>query len=266
VEREGIELTTGFNATVNVDLRVGEVNETITVTGESPVVDTRNVIQQRVMTRDVIDAIPTAKNFANLAALIPGTTLFGYGRAQDVGGSNGHSNQGVMIHGSKFGMQEPMIDGMRVGFGGGSFMTLSYADSNTEEINLGITNISAEAETGGVRVNIIPRSGGNELTGTVFGSYTNEALQSDNLDDALRARGLTAVDRIDYLSDVSGALGGPIVRDRLWFFGGYRNWDTKRFGTIRFDSDPTDWRYTPDLTRDPAKLDKENWNASTRFT
>jgi hypothetical protein len=113
-----------------------------------------------------------------------------------------------MINGSKFGMQEPMIDGMRVGFGGGSFMTLAYPDTNTEEINLGITNVSAEAETGGVRVNIIPRSGGNQLTGALFGSFTNEALQSDNLDDELRARGLTAVDSIDYLSDVSAALGG----------------------------------------------------------
>ena len=69
VVREGIQLTTGFAANVNADLRVGAVQETITVSGASPVVDTRNVLQQQVMTRDVIEAVPTDKNWAHLACV-----------------------------------------------------------------------------------------------------------------------------------------------------------------------------------------------------
>ena len=222
VQREGIELTTGFAATVNAQLKVGSLEETITVSGQSPIVDTQNVQQQVVMTRDVIDTIPTARNFANLGTLIPGTTLFGYGRALDVGGSFGHSNQMLMVHGSRSGDQRPLIDGMYVGFIGSGFMTFALPDTNTEEINIETVAHSAETETGGVRVNMVPKAGGNRFASSTYYSYTNHNLQSDNLDEDLQQRGLTAVTKVDYLSDFSGAVGGPIAKDRLWFFTGPR--------------------------------------------
>src|SRR5687767_3919907 len=103
VKREGIELTTGFTATINADLPVGNIAETITVSGQSPLVDTQNVRQQSVMTRDVIDAIPTGKTYGNLGALIPGVTLASAGgqQTQDVGGATGVSFTQLAIHGGR---------------------------------------------------------------------------------------------------------------------------------------------------------------------
>src|SRR5258708_25084618 len=115
VRREGIELTTGFTATLNVELAVGDLAETIVVSGASPVVDVQNVGQQRVMTRDVIDTIPTGKVFANLAALVPGTQVGGLGREQDVGGSAGNQNQTIAIHGGRNFDQMKLLDGITVG-------------------------------------------------------------------------------------------------------------------------------------------------------
>ena len=248
LQREGIELTTGFAATVNAQLRVGSLEETITVSGQSPVVDTQNVQQQVVMTRDVIDAIPTARNFANLGTLIPGTTLYGYGRALDVGGSFGHANQMLMVHGSRSGDQKPLIDGMYTGFIGSGFMTFAIPDTNTEEINIETVAHSAETETGGVRVNMVPKSGANRFGASTYYSYTNDKLQSNNLDDNLRSRGLTAVTRTDYLSDLSASFGGPIARDRLWFYTGVRDWRTHGSGVARFDANPNDFVYTADTS------------------
>jgi len=266
VKREGVELTTGFTATVNGELRVGAVEETVTVSGQSPVVDVQNVQQQHVMTRDVIDAIPTARNFANLGTLIPGTTLYGYGRALDVGGSFGHANQMLMIHGSRSTDQQPLVDGMFVGFIGFGFMTFALPDANTEEINIETVAHSAETETGGVRVNMVPRSGGNLFTGSGYYSYTNHHLQSDNLDDGLRSSGLTAVTSTNYLSDFSASAGGPIARDKLWVYAGGRDWRTHGFGIARFDADNRDFVYTPDTGRRPAPLDKDSWNGTARLT
>jgi hypothetical protein len=266
VQREGIERTTGFAATVNVQLKVGSLEETITVSGQSPIVDTQNVQQQVVMTRDVIDTIPTARNFANLGTLIPGTTLFGYGRALDVGGSFGHANQMLMVHGSRSGDQRPLIDGMYVGFIGSGFMTFALPDTNTEEINIETVAHAAETETGGVRVNMVPKAGGNRFSGSAYYSYTNHNLQSDNLDEDLRQRGLTAVTKVDYLSDLKVSVGGPIAKDRLWFFTGGRDWRTHGSGVARFDTNPADWVYVADTNRVPAPLNKDSWNTTTRLT
>src|SRR6185295_49975 len=103
VKREGIELTSGFTATVNGDLKVGSLQETVVVTGQSPVVDVQNVREQRVLTRDVLDAIPTAKALVNLAALVPGVVVAvtTSGAAQDVGGTAGDNFQGMSVHGAR---------------------------------------------------------------------------------------------------------------------------------------------------------------------
>src|SRR5262245_21548701 len=107
VKREGIEISAGFTATINADLRVGGLEETITVSGQSPVVDTQNVVQQKVITRQMLDAVPTSRS--NYAALTPGAS-----RSTDVGGSNGtDSGATFTIHGSRGADVRRLIVGMR---------------------------------------------------------------------------------------------------------------------------------------------------------
>jgi hypothetical protein len=253
VRREGIELTTGFAATVNAELRVGDIAEAITVSGASPVVDVQNVVQQRVLTRDVIDAVPTAKNFATLGVLIPGvsvsfTTMAG---ANDVGGSMSSSFQMLMVHGSRNTDQRMLVDGlaMNLAESSGGVTPVVFPDESVEEINTGIGSHSAETGTGGVVINIVPKSGSNNFAGTVYGSYTNSRLQSNNLTDELVQRGLPSADSTNYIADVNPAIGGPIVRDQLWFHAGFRSWRTIRNTNTYYDANPADWVYVPDLSR-----------------
>jgi hypothetical protein len=268
VKREGIELTTGFTATVNVELRVGDIAETVTVSGASPVVDLQNVVQQRVMTRDVIDSIPTGKVYANLAALIPGTQVGGLGREQDVGGSAGNQNQTIAIHGGRNFDMVHLLDGMIIGEmeANSSVSSMVYPDGNVEEINLEIGAHSAATETGGVRVNIIPKEGGNQFRGVVTGSFTNEHLQSNNLGSDQKARGLTSPGNVKYIADFNPSLGGPLLRDRLWFYSGYRNWRYVRYSDVYPDTNSADWVYRPDRSRAPVPSEGLTWNTSGRLT
>src|SRR5215467_13416045 len=140
VKREGIELTTGFTAPVNADLKVGELTETVTVTGESPVVDTQRVTQQKVMTRDVIDAVPTGKNFQNIGVLVPGVVLGAGGTGAtpyDVGGSSGEQQVQMAIHGGATADMQIQIDGMRFNnlCGSGSYAGISGNDALIEQIS-----------------------------------------------------------------------------------------------------------------------------------
>ena len=268
LRREGIQLTTGFTATVNVDLRVGNVAETITVSGSSPVVDVQNVVAQRVMTRDVLDSIPTGKLFVNVAVLVPGMTVSGAGRAQDVGGSGGAQNQSLAINGGRSYQQMIQVDGMNIASltsGGGTTWTI-FPDGNVEEINVQSGAHSAEAETGGVRVNIVPKSGGNRYSGSAFGSYTGHALQADNLSASLQARGLATADKIDYISDINPTFGGPFIKDKLWFYGGYRSLRTFVYSAFYNDANATDWVYTPNRSSPPAEYGQPTWNGGGRLT
>src|SRR5438477_1477359 len=98
--REGLELTTAFTATVNAELKVGSLEETITVSGETPVVDVQNIMQQKVFARDVVDALPVGSNVNLYNTLLPGAVLATANR-QDVGGNQGEQDQGFGIHGSR---------------------------------------------------------------------------------------------------------------------------------------------------------------------
>jgi len=245
VVREGIQLTSGFAANVNADMRVGAIEETITVSGASPVVDTRNVVQQQVMTRDVIDALPSDKNWAHLASYVPGM------QGLDTAVTAGSQRQHLQIHGGRSSDEYILINGMSIGFAGTSGPSpLVYPDGSTEEISIATGGHAAEMETGGIRVSIVPKSGGNQFRGILFGSYTGGELQADVLNDDLMTRGMRAADRMKYASDVNPSLGGPIVRDRLWFHGAYRSWRVVRRSTVFYDTDPADWVYTPDVNRE----------------
>jgi hypothetical protein len=258
--RDGLELTTGFTATINAELRVGELQETVTVTGEAPVVDTSNVRTQDVFSREKIDALPVSKTSNGYAALLLGANL--PARNQDVGGSEGDTTSTWTIHGSRGDDMLPTMDGMRInramGAGGGLRV---YAINNAavQELTFQTSGISAESETGGIQVNIVPREGGNVFSGYGATSYSNSAMQSNNVSDELLARGLSAAvaDQLEIqrIYDGNLALGGPVKRDRLWFYTAHRWWGTtkplpvpgfyfnRNQGTANFQT------YDPDLDR-----------------
>jgi hypothetical protein len=251
VKREGIELTANFTATVNGELRVGSIEETITVTGQAPTVDVQNVIQQSVLTRDVLDAIPSSRSFNGLGALTPGVNA-----NIDVGGSRGEHAGALHIHGSRANEQQYEMDGMPihngVQRGGGNYAY--YANNGMiQEMVFEVGNMSAESELSAVRVNIIPKEGGNTFKGTIFANGTYSGLQSENLTDSLRAKGLTAVNSVQKIWDINPVLGGPILRDRLWFLGAWRHWGSyDHLANIYYNLTPDKPVYTPDISRGPA--------------
>src|SRR5713226_5732744 len=220
-KRDGIELTTGFTATVNADLRVGTVEETVTVSGASPVVDVQNVQQQITLSRAVLDALPTSRRPAQLVTLIVGA---------NAGGTNFHDVGGVGSDRGFFGVHGQRADDMTYNFAGMDNRVFSgggfqYNAHTFEEVVVETAAGSAEATTGGVQINIVPKDGGNIFSGSVSTELTGPKLTSDNLNDDLRARGLTSAPSVRRYYDVGGGLGGPITRDKLWFFTAGRRED-----------------------------------------
>jgi hypothetical protein len=168
VKREGIELTSSFTATVNGELRVGGLQETITVTGQSPVVDTQNIVQQKVISRELLESVPNSRS--NFAALTPGAS-----RSTDVGGSNGtDSGSTFTIHGGRGGDTRRLIDGMRwnsmeaANAGTGFY----YDPTGAAEIAIQLGGNSAEYELGGVQVNLVPKAASNKPNGYFYAGYT----------------------------------------------------------------------------------------------
>jgi hypothetical protein len=271
VRHEGIELTTGFTANVNADMQVGALEETIIVSGATPIVDTQNVRSQNVFSRDLLDALPTGKAVAGLGAMTLGTNpthsanLSGY----DVGGNKGENTKALVIHGLSINNTRTRFDGSPVnnliGAGGGNthyFINTAYV----QEMVLDTGAISAESETGGANLNIVPKDGGNRWSVYFLGNYTGENLQGDNFSDELRARGVTEVPPIHWIGDVGGGLGGPIKRDKLWFYTAHRFWGfNDGLPGNYFNRTQDTLFYEPDLSR-PAKANETQQDHTVRMT
>ncbi|OFW24733.1 MAG: hypothetical protein A3H97_20140 [Acidobacteria bacterium RIFCSPLOWO2_02_FULL_65_29] len=243
VVREGIELRAGFTATVNIQLSVGAVEETITVAGASPVVDTQSVTTQTVMTRDVLDAVPTGRNIQAVGILIPGTGLQVGGGGSfnvDVGGSAGMQQSPLAFHGNTNSVQQ--VDGIRFNNleGAGQYSGMYWNDGMIQEIQYTTSGDSAETQAGGIRINMIPKEGGNAFRGSLFSNFTYDKWHSGNLDQNLKDRGLQSVGKIQKIWDFNPSIGGPLMRDKLWFHFTYRNWGVDRTVPGSFSEiDPT---------------------------
>jgi hypothetical protein len=275
IRREGIELTTGFTANVSPEMKVGSLEETITVTGASPLVDTQNIRQQQVVSSELLTALPTStKGLVNLTSLIPG--MLTSGARVDVGGSGSiyyatDSNSGDGYHGK--GVGKVLFDGMRISnleIGGHTSFVVSA--TAVQEVTVQTGGLSAESNASGTTTNLIPKDGSNKFTVTVGGVLSASGWQSDNLSDEIRARGLTTVNDVKNIHDINGTLGGPIAKDRLWFFTSQRQWGNRSgIGGLFYNKTQGTPFYTPDLTRPfevyetyRSHAGRLNWQASRR--
>lgn len=269
VRREELEMAGSFTATVNAEMALGTVAETITVTGTSPLVDVQNVIQQHVMTSDTVAALPTARTWQTIGAVIPGITMTsGVGVSnQDVGGSMGDQSQGLAIHGGKAADAQNMIDGYYLNGVLATTQHAIYIDvGSTEEVRYDTGAHSADVTTGGFHVNFIMKDGGNQFRGNIFGTYADDRFQNNNITPELTKRGLTVNSSLDKVWDFNAGYGGPIKKDKLWFFGSTRAWGTNNLvAGIWYDTDPFDNVYTPDLNR-PGIEDTKIFSGSVRLT
>ena len=234
VKREGIDLTADFTAAVNAELKVGALEETVTVSGASSTVDIQSVVSQNVLTREIQDALPTPRNFESGAVTTPGVTI----SRPDVGGSEGYQITNNTVHGSNARDMTLQIDGLPATTvnGDGSNTAVYHNDLAYDEVSYQTSGISAEYPAGGIRISLTPRDGGNTFKGQAFAAYTPGGLQSDNFTPELKALGLTAVPNVRRIFDYNGAFGGPIKRDKVWFFATARYWGVDQGVTGEFDN------------------------------
>jgi hypothetical protein len=242
VRREGIVLTAAFTANVNADMQVGAVEETITVSGASPLVDVQTVTQRRALTSELIDELPTGRSFQNLAVLVPGVQV--PLSQQDVGGADGARWQTMSVHGSRDDQMPLTLNGMPFNnmnnTGGGYNHTLSINTGTVQEMTVTTSGQTAETRTSGVLSNTIPKEGSNQFRYYLYGNFANGAMQSDNLSQEIVRQGLEAVNTVKRIYDFNPTFGGPLVKDRVWFYGGYRNLITEQYQAGAFvNRDPT---------------------------
>jgi carboxypeptidase family protein len=251
VKREGLELAGSFTATVNVEMKVGSVAETVTVTGESPIVDVQGTTQQRVLDKEIVDAIPAGRSHQQLAVLIPGVT----GTTPDVGGANTLGLVALAIHGSRATDMRVTANGVNLRNIGspGQLISLQPDMAATQEVTVDFGAGSAEQTSAGLQINYVPREGGNRVSGTFFGTYVGPSFQGNNYSDDLKAAGLGQPNSLKRLYDFDGAVGGPVMTDKLWFFAGARRQTNESYLAGMYYNlnagDPTKWTYAPDLSR-----------------
>ena len=225
-ERSEIRVDAAFVATVNVRLEVGSLNESVTVTGESPTVDTKSNLQQTIMGQEILEGVPSGRDPWSVAKIIPGVQISTY----DVGGTQSFQQSSLSAHGSSTNDVSYNIDGATVNWpGGGGGATMLYYDQGMfEEVNYMTSAIPAEVMAGGVSINMVTKDAGNKWRGNFKGFYTTQNLQSDNTTASFLPTGFPG-NPTKNLYDANVAGGGALIRDRLWVNGSIRRWVVNKF-------------------------------------
>lgn len=254
LRRDGLALTAGFDATENADMQVGDVNQTVQVEAIAPVVDTQNLGTNQVFTNDALLNVPSGQSAKDYAQMIPGASNTSAGQI-DVGGGKSEFQQSFAIHGSLTNDYNELRDGMFFGtmFAAGNWMT-AINPSAVEETQIQIGEQSAEFALGGAVVNVIEKEGGNQFHGEFVGNWTDANLQSNNLNANLIAHNASPISiRTRY--EAGGGFGGPIIKDKLWFYLSLRSWTTAtNYSGLYFNANdgapfPTNLFYSPDKTK-----------------
>ena len=218
--REGLALGADVTVTVNAEMSLGSLEETITVTGASPLVDVQQAARTQVLDRATLDALPVSRNAMSIANLIPGIRM----RNPDIGGSNVTSQPVLIGHGVGRKGQLQLVDGMQIATFEDNWM-FYFDESSQSEVSITTSAISVESPTGGVAINSILKDGGNTFAGDIYLGGTDGTWTADNVsgNDNLQARGVRQGSEIQAIKYFTGSYGGPIFRDKLWFILGARH-------------------------------------------
>jgi hypothetical protein len=265
-KREGVELTGSFIATINADLKVGSVSETVTVTGEAPIVDVQSAERATTLSNELVRDIPNVRAYSSMVVLVPGVIT----NTNSV--ATGVVTTQFPIYGGRNNEGRLTIDGLNVGNppGGNQPPGFTADIGNAQEVTFTKAGGGlGEAETAGLTMNIVPKTGGNGFHGSGFYSGSGQPLEGNNFTPALQAAGLAAATPITHIYDVNGALGGPIMQDKLWFFANARTQGSRQTTAgIYYNenaANPNAWLYVPNLS-DPEYSDRTWENVSGRAT
>jgi hypothetical protein len=217
IKREGLRLTVGFVLTMDMVLEVGSVTETVTVSGASPVVDVTSTAIRNELTRETMELTPTARDgLASILAQAPGvrTNL-------DVGGNQVGQVPSFRAFGQR-GDSFSTLDGVLTTSSKASQSGNFYDYSALEETQVQVISNDVDVPVRGISVVAVLKSGSNQWHGSMFWGQTNDRLQGDNLDENLRAQGITAGGKLENRWDRGAELGGKIIENKLWFYGSSR--------------------------------------------
>jgi hypothetical protein len=238
VKREGVEVSPSFTSNIDAELKVGAVQETITVTGESPIVDIQSSAMTRAMTAEAFKELPSGGSWIQMAALVPAVRAGN----TDVGGVLGdQTGAQVDAHGSRPGDGVSMIDGLRIGnmYIDSNLTNMSLSPLLFDQVDVSLSGQMGETGTNGVIMNAIPKAGGNTFSGSLLANGSGPSLQGSNVTDRLQTLGLrSASTTLKKLYDVNGAVGGPLQKDKLWFYVTSRYFTNEYYLASRFY--PTD--------------------------
>lgn len=265
LRREELQVSGSGVITVNAELRVGGLQETVTVVGETPVVDVASTKREITLDNETMRALPSVRSYSYLLTTVPGLQT----NVNNV--STGPVFAIFPIHGGRGVESRLTVEGMNISNPPGGNQPPNYiADiGNAAEVTMTTSGGLGEAETAGLTMNIVPRQGGNSLSGLFFASGFSEAMQSDNFTDELQARGATQPASVSRVYDFNAAVGGPILTDRLWYYMSTRVQGSRQnILNVYYNQnagDPTAWTYVPDLSR-PAFYDRTYENYTPRIT
>ncbi len=211
VVREGITLTPGFTSTLNVVMEVAAVAETVTVVGDSPIIDVTNAVVATTFTKELTAVLPTGHDVFSVLAITPGVQV----TAPDVGGSRAGLRAQFRVFGST--SQWNVIEGAIMA-------SLQYEDPDVyQEVQVAGASKGADAPVGGSFNNFIVKSGGNNVHGLVFYDREPLALQSSNLSPELEAQGVTNTSSVARYQSVHARRRRPVHPDKFWWFYAFRN-------------------------------------------
>src|SRR5436190_3425885 len=265
LKHDGVIISGSAVTTVDAELRIGGVAETVTVTGESPVVDVVSTKRELTLDNQTMRDLPSVRSYSYLLTTVPGLQT-----------NNNNVNTGPVfaifpIHGGRGVESRLTVDGLNISNppGGNQPPNFTADVGNAQEVTMITSGGLGESETAGLTMNIVPKQGGNQLSGLAFISGFSEGMQANNFTDELKARGATQPTPVFHVYDVNIAAGGPIVKDRLWYYMSVRQ-QGQRQNTLNVyynknAGDANAWTYVPDLGK-PAFSDRTWENYTPRIT
>lgn len=258
VRREGIVVGLGFTATLNVQMTLASLTESVTVTGSSPVVDVTSTTSTFNVTSQMLETLPNARDIWSVMGQSPGVRV----GSMDVGGSRAGTQTGFEAFGYS-GQVRVQVDGVNTTEGTGA-AGFYYDYGSFDEIQLGGDGMDAQSATPGVQLNAVIKSGSNKRRGTFYADYENEHLQGGNLDDRLRSLGIGRGTRTLSYHDLNGDIGGPFKQDKFWYYLSLRRQDnTVTVAGFPVES-PGDFGQLTSLQNGTYKLSYQ-LNANNRF-